>query len=138
MNDNKQNKDDKIISALVELIEDPNMSPEKLRELLDKAHKKAEDKRETGLQTKEAAVLDGVKETVKSKNARIVIAANEDDNGKIERMNAMIVGDGCACMALLGLAVMSICDENNVSLKDLCDGMLETEQRRKERKAKEN
>lgn len=138
MNDNKQNKEDKIIGALADLIEDPKMTPEKLRELLAKAHKKADAKREEGLQTKEAAILDGVKETIKSKNARIVIAANEADNGKIERMNAMIVGDGCACMALLGLAVMNICAENNVSLKDFCDGMLDTEQHHKELKAKEN
>lgn len=138
MNDNKQNKEDKIISALADLIEDPKMSPEKLRELLDKAHKKADAKREEGIQTKEAAVLDGVKETIKSKNARIVIAANEDDNGKIERMNAMVTGDGCACMALLGLAVMSICAENNVCLKDFCDGMISTEQNHKKLKAKEN
>lgn len=138
MNDNKQNKEDKLIQALADLIADPNMTREKLRSMLDKAHEQVDAKKAESVQTQEAAMLDVVKDVIKSENSRVVIAACEDDDGRIEHMSCMAVGKGHACLALIGLSIMSILKEQSVSLKDFCDGMLETEKHSKRLKNKED
>ncbi len=138
MNDNKQNKEDKLIQALADLIADPNMTREKLRSMLDKAHEQVDAKKNESVQTQEATLLDAVKDVIKSENARILIAAYEDDDGRIGRMTCMANGKGHECLALIGVSVMNILKEQNVSLKDFCDGLLATEAYHKKQKAKEN
>ncbi len=137
-NNKTKNTDEQFVDVIADILVDSSMTPEKLKSLLDLACKKADKTKADSGKDPDSDVVDIVKYITKSKNSRVVLAATETNEGKVDKMVACCHGKGESCLALMGVLLMSVLDEQKIDLKDFCDGMITAQKRAKKMKCEEN